>query len=269
MKPVIYEYHEYRKYLEDYFIFLKKEKKITAKKVAESLSISAAFLSMIVKGKRNLDENIMIELSNFFKLNNQELSFFGSLLILNDCDDQKERSLAYKKLTRFKEFKKLNDEELITHKYLDKWYYVAIREMSFLKDFKEDPRWIQKRLRVKIKAEEIKKALLFLKDNNMLGQERGHLDCSEGIYKLSLSKFHKQMFKVSGDSIEDIPREERQILGFTKSLNKKGQERAKAIIEKALKDLEAISDLDQSQDDEKELYHFHLVNIPLTGGKGE
>jgi uncharacterized protein (TIGR02147 family) len=269
MKPVVYEYHEYRKYLEDYLTFLKKEKRITAKRVAEDLSISAAFLSMIIKGKRNLDENIMLELAEIFKLNNQEKSFFGSLLILNDSDDQTERSKAYKKLTKFKKFKKLNDEELITHKYLDKWYYVAIREMSFLKDFKEDPKWIQNRLRVKIKAEEIKKALKFLKENKMLGQERSHLDCSEGIYKLSLSKFHKQMFQVSGDSIEDIPREERQILGFTKSLNKKGQEKAKAIIEKALRELEAITDTDQSKDDEKELYHFHLVNIPLTGGKGE
>lgn len=269
MKPVIYHYHEYRKYLGDMLAYLKKEKKITAKKVAENLSSSAAFLSMIVKGKRNLDEKVMLELAEVFKLNNQERSFFRSLIILNDSGDQKERNQAYKKLTKFKKFKKLNDEELITHKYLDKWYYVAIREMSFLNDFQEDVKWIQDRLRVKIKAEEIKKALKFLKENQMLGQDRGHLDCSEGIYKLSLSKFHKQMFQVSGDSIENIPRDERQILGFTKSLNKKNQEKAKAIIDKALKELEALSDTDQGQDDQKELYHFHLVNIPLTGGKGE
>ena len=141
--------------------------------------------------------------------------------------------------------------------------------MSFLKDFKDDPKWIQNRLRVNIKAEEIKKILKFLKENRMLGEERGHLDCSEGIYKLSLSKFHKEMFQVSGDSIESIPREERQILGFTKSLNKKNQDKAKAIIANALRELEALSDKDQGTDDEKELYHFHLVNIPLTGGRGE
>lgn len=268
-RPIIYNYHEYRVFIKDYIKFHKNKRGISAKDVAREIKITAGFLSMIINGKRNLEEELMTNLAINFKLNKQEVSFFRSLLLLNDSNDQKERTNAYQKLSRFKQFKQSNDQELVTHKYLNKWYFVAIRELSFLKDFKEDPYWIQKRLRVKLKINEIKKALLFLKSNNMLGQNVGHLDCSEGIYKLSLSTFHKQMLQISGEAIETVPREKRQILGFTKSLSKKGQDKARSIIANALKELEQIDDENQDNESEKELYHFHLVNVPLTGGKGE
>ncbi|MBT7610166.1 MAG: TIGR02147 family protein [Bacteriovoracaceae bacterium] len=263
-RPNIYNYHEYRAFLKDYFQFLKKHK-VAAKVIASKLKLSAAFLSMIIKGKRNLDTKYLDDLSKEFKLSIQESSFLKNLVVLNDSEVASKRSTAYKKLARFSEFKTKNNEELVTHKYLDKWYYVAIRELSFLKDFIEDPVWIQEKLRINIKREEIKKALKFLKKNELLYENMNHLNCNDGIYKLSLANYHKQMLKISAESIEDVPREKRQILAFTKSLSPSGQEKAKEIINKALLDLENIKNDDPISKEKRELYHFHLINVPLTG----
>jgi hypothetical protein len=73
------------------------------------------------------------------------------------------------------------------------------------------------------------------------------------------------MLQISAESIEEVSREKRQILAFTKSLSPAGHEEAKRIIEKTLRELENIKNDDSEAIDEKELYHFHLINVPLTG----
>lgn len=263
-RPNIYTFHEYKKYLKA-MIQYQKSLKISLRSLSKSIGVSAAYLTMITNNKRNFDLKYLESFANSISLNNQEKNFFKNLVILNDSDKDKERSEAYKKLSRFKEFKALNSEELISYKYLNKWYYVAIRELSFHPDFIEDAAWIQKRLKTNLTQREIKKAIEFLKKNNLIGEnsDPGHLNCSDGVYKLSLSKFHGQMLDQVKESIKSTPREERKILGFTKSMSKEEFLEAKAILNEALEKIQNIGG-DKAKD---EIYHFYFMGIPLTEGE--
>lgn len=264
-KPNIYSYHNYRNYLADLFAYLKKQK-VSMRSIAKKIGVSAAYLTMVISNKRNLDFAYLENFANTIKLNTQEKNFFKNLIVLNDSENQNERSIAYRKLMRFNEFKQKNQEELISYKYLNKWYFVAIRELSFSPDFEYSPRWIQQRLKAKLSIKEIKSALDFLHQNNLLHKENnpGHLNCSDGVYKLSLSKFHHQMLDQVKKSISNTVREERKILGLTKSLSKQEFEKAKEILHNALSEIEQLTLKHKSSNQSKEVYHFYFTGIPLT-----
>ena len=262
-RPIIYTFHSYREYLKKIIAFHKNHG-ASQRSLAKKAGVSASYFTMVISSKRNLDLRFIDSISIAFEMNKQEKNFLKNLVQLNDADGTKDRLEAFRKLSRFKEFKKLNEEELVSYKYLNKWYYVAIRELSFHENFKEDPAWIQKRLKAKITRREIEKGLSFLKKNNLLGKDinPNHLNCSDGVYKLSLTKFHTQMLDQVKDSIKVTPREERKILGFTKSMSKKEFAQAKLILQEALDKIEKIG----GAKDKSDVYHFYFMGIPLTSG---
>lgn len=264
MKPKIYNYKDYREYLKEMFDFLKVQK-VSKRKIATTVGVSNAYLTMVVNGKRNLDLKYLENFADFFELNISERSYFKNLVIICDEEDSRKRSVAYKKLSKFRSYRDKNIEDVITHKYLDNWYYVAIRELSFSDDFQDDPFWIQEKFLPKLKIRDIENALNFLKKHKLLSShDETHLNCSEGLYKLSLTHFHQDMLEVIGDSIPKVKRDDRNILGFTKSLDKKSFNKAKEIMQEALEKLEELTPEDKGSD----LYHFYFLASPLTYQKG-
>ncbi len=244
--------------------FYLKSKKVSMRKVAKEIGVSNAYLTMVIKGKRNFDLRYLEAIADYFQLNISERSYLKNLIIICDHEDSRTRSEAYKKLARFRSYKTQQKDDVIFHKYLDNWYYVAIRELSFSEGFKEDPFWIQEKFLPKLKIREIENALAFLKKHGLLATEDdNHLNCSEGLYKLTLTNFHQDMLGIISESIPKVKRDYRNILGFTKSLDKKSFEKAKDIMAKALKDLEELD----VETNKTELYHFYLLASPLTLSK--
>lgn len=258
--PAIYNFHDYREYLNEVFKILKL-RKVSKRMFATKIEVSNAYITMVLNGKRNLDIGYIEKIGDYLKLSSSEKRYFENLCILSDSDNSSERNNAFKNLSKFNSYKVNSTPEVVTHTYLNHWYYVAIREMSFLEDFQEDVVWIQERLSAKLGQAEIKAALKFLNKNQLLkGQENKHFDCSEGIYKLALSKFHKEMLEQVSESIENVQRSKRSIMGFSKSMTKNNFKTAVKIMEKAIED---ISNL-EGNNKQNELYHFYFTGIPLT-----
>lgn len=258
--PKIYDFQDYREYLNEIFNTL-KENKISKRAFAKEIGFSNAYITMVLKKKRNLDLTYIDKIGEYLNLRDSEKKYFENLCILADSDQAEERSEAFRKLSRFKTYQKKSRSDVVTHKYLNHWHYVAIREMSFLDDFCDDPDWIQSRLIGKISKRDIEQALNFLKKNKLLnGQEMSHLDCSEGIYRLALGRFHREMLGQVTESIEKIPSKKRSIMGFSKAMNLKNFSQAVKIMEDAIKQINNL----EVEEKTKELYHFYFTGIPLT-----
>lgn len=257
-RPRIYNFHDYREYLKALLLVLKTEK-ISMRKLSKEIGFSNAYLSMILKNKRNLDLKYIEGVSDFLKLNKSERNYFRNLVLLADSQDSEIRSNAYKELSKFKSYKTDKKDDVITHKYIKHWYYVAIRELSFMPEFEEKPEWIQSRLLGKITQKQASEALAFLKKHKLL-QSDHHLKCTEGIYKLALTNFHKSMLQIVADSIEQTSRDKRMILGHTRALSREGYEKACDIMQEALNKINQIDDSPKNS----ELYHIYLTAVPLT-----
>jgi uncharacterized protein (TIGR02147 family) len=261
-KPKIYNFTDYRDYLREAISFF-KGKKVSMRSIAKQIGVSNAYISMVLSMKRNLDLKYIEEFSDFLGLNISERSYFESLVIISDDESSRKRSEAYKKLSKFRSYKNNQLNDVVTHKYLNNWYYVTIRELSFHDGFKEDPEWIQSVLRPSLTITKIKKALEFLNKHNLLFSSKdAQLDCSNGVYKLSLTHFHQDMLKVMSESIEEVDRSKRTILGFTKTLSQRDFSKANEILNEALSKLEQLETTSDSS--EQELFHFYLMGVPLT-----
>lgn len=263
-KPDVFNYRQSHIYLADLFAWY-KTKGCSMRSLATKLNVSVALLSLVARGKRQLTEENVDIWAPVFNWNAQEVSWLKQLILLEHPDvNRKEQALE--NLSRFKSYTESSPKEILTFKYLKKWWNVAIREMSELPDFQENEQWIQKRLQFKVSLTEIKKSLAFLDRHKLLAKygPLRNIDCQGNVYKLSLSTFHNQMLDRAVESIHEVPAEKRYILGHTLAIQAEKFPEAKAILEEAL---EKIMKLHEDEANPSDVYHFALVGFPLTTNK--
>lgn len=230
--------------------------------LAKKLNVSVTLLSLIAKGKRPLTEENVDVWAPVFGWNSQDVSWIKQLVLLEHSPVESKKQ-ALENLSRFSTYREQSPQEVLTFKYLKKWWNVAIREMSELPDFQEDESWIQQRLLFAVPLLEIRKSLRFLNKHKLLAKygDFGRLDCTADIYRLSLSTFHSQILNKAVESIHKVSSEERYLLGHTVAINSGNFAEAKEILDEAL---ERITKLNQGDSGDSDVYHFSFLGFPLT-----
>lgn len=263
-KPNMYSYRKVEVYLADLLSWYKVQGQ-SMRNLAKKLNISVALLSLMAKGKRSFTEENVDVFALFFSWNPQEVSWLKQLILLNNPNVEK-KHLAMQSLSRFHEFKDESAKEILTYKYLKKWWNIAIREMSEIPGFQDDAIWIQERLLYKVSLTEIKKSLAFLHKHKLLASYGAfrRLDCQAEIYKLSLSAFHAQMLEKAVESIHRVSAKDRYILGHTMAIEASKFPEARQILEAALEKIALLSEISSVLDD---VYHFSFLGFPLTSTK--
>ncbi len=237
--------------------------------LAQKSKIASGYLPMVLKRQRELSEKAFLKVLPHLSLDPQERKFLGLLRLVGESKDPNVRIEAVNQMSRLRKFQEKNNNEIRVYEYLTKWYYVAIREMAALSDFKMDPEWIKNKLNGRITTAEVDEALEFLKEQGFLVQDakgewtqpQTNLDCREGIFKLSLGQFHRQMFELASESIEDTPREKRYILGHTVAISAQDFDKIKAILNESVA---KITQLDDQKGNKEEVYHIEMAAFPLT-----
>lgn len=258
----IFTFVNYRDFIKEYLYYLKSKHRISMRSICSKSSITPAYISMVISGKRSLDLDKAKAFIDNLKLTETEKRFFKLLVVFNDSDDLVERNKTFEKLKQYKVFKDNYQMTFNAHEYLSKWYYVAIRELSLLEEFKEDPVWIQERFFPKLSLLEVRKAIFFLKQNNLIGNRDSlNIECIDSVFSLSLKQFHSQMLDIAKNSMDQVSRDQRSIVGHTVALEKEDYAKAQGIMDRAL---EEIRDLERSNKNDKEIYHFYLINFKLT-----
>ncbi|MCB0357742.1 MAG: TIGR02147 family protein [Bdellovibrionales bacterium] len=271
-KPIIWNYHNYREFLKDWLAYLKaSQSAYSLRMIAKKTKISPSSITMVLKGQRTLTNNLLQKLTPYLNLNSQELSYLKLLIIVTDAKDPDKRLEALKKLQRFNDYRELHRQELETYKYLTKWFYVVIREMVNLDDFKNDPHWIREKLNKKLRSHEVSEALRFLEENGFIEVSNSKtikadklVQCIDGIYKLSLSDFHKQMLSMAANAIDKVSSENRLILGHTVALSPSQYNFAKEVLQEAINKLESLMPIPKNTEKKTDVYHFGLLSFPVT-----
>jgi uncharacterized protein (TIGR02147 family) len=267
--PVITGYHDYHAYLNDWFAWKKKTtKKFSLRAFAKQAGVSCAYLPRILNGQRKLSEKVMEKILPHMDLTRREKSYFRLLQRLEASKSVAESSAILHNIHRFREYADQNAEEFEVHKYLSKWYYVAIREMATSPDFQMDARWIQKRLKRKVALTNIESALKFLLAHGFIAatkegasQAPKTLHCMDGIFALSLNDFYRQMLGISLEAIEEKPESGKSITGVTLSVPKKNQDRLVEILYNARKE---IMSLESSGEEGDKVIQVCLTAVPLS-----
>lgn len=269
-KPNIYQYHEYRTFLKDWIAYLQKDQPdFSIRKLSQKCDFAVGYLPMVLNGKRNLSETSFATLKKHLKMKADEVSYLKYMITMNDTDSREKRLEILKKMQKFQKYGDENAKELEAYKYLTKWQYVALREMAQLTDFSNDKEWIQDRMTFAVSPKEISEGLEFLIKNEFL-EDVGNgklkvkdkiLDCFEGVYRLSLAEFYKQIFQLAIESIETVPRNERLLLGHTLAVSNDAFEQISKVLTEALEKVREIEKKDSKKD---RVYQVSFTAFPMT-----
>ncbi|MCB0364573.1 MAG: DUF4423 domain-containing protein [Bdellovibrionaceae bacterium] len=272
-RPVVFEFHDYRAFLKDWLVYLKKQHKTSARELARLAGLASGYLPMILSGKRDLSDKALVALQPHLKLRQNELGFFKELCLLSDSTEQSERLECYKRIRRFYRYNEQHGDSIEAHKYLENWYYVAIRELAMLPGFDISPSWIRSQLLNKVTKSQVQEALDFLVENNYLKVDnKGRvvrpekpIRCHQGVYRLSMSQFHRQILELAADSIYEVPRDQRHLLSHTMAIPRSKFAQVRDVLDEALAKIEAITGEASAADS---VYQVSLMSFPLAGAAG-
>ncbi|MCM2323747.1 MAG: TIGR02147 family protein [Oligoflexia bacterium] len=275
IKPDVFRYLDYRAYLKDWLAYQKAgQSGYSLRAFARAAKVAPGYLSMAITGARPLTPGIVARITPVLGLGPSGQSYFELLTTLGTSEDQEVRLRALARMKRFRAFRKLNPKETEVHHYLTRWYYVAIREMSMLPEFKPEASWIQPRLRSRVDLKDIKEALAFLSEqgfiellpNGRAQPPEKRLDCDGGVFSLSMAGFHRQMLALAADSIEQTPREERNLIGHAFAADAATFAKAREILQEAF---EKIRALEEDKKEADSVYFVELALFPFTRRTGD
>lgn len=272
-RPDAFDYLDHHTFLKDWLAYLKEEKKIGMRQLAASSGVSVASISLCLSQDRNWTLKLVGKLLPHLELKKSEQEAVRLLFVIGSTDDPMERLAAFDELRRLPAYSEKQRDSSTVYLYLRHWLNVTIRELVYLKDFQADVKWIRERLRFMPSEAEVERSLKFLIKEQYIRQEENgrwvtsvrNLDCQEGVFRLSLGEYHRQVLQLAQRSIEEVPRELRTILGHTAALNGEQRKKAEDILKQALSE---IQNLNADSIDPENLYQFELVMIPLSQ-KGE
>lgn len=234
-----------------------KNRAYSIRAFAKQAGISPATLSRILNGKRKVSRKLADKLCNKLLLDPQEraelLSHFSPLIFPNS-QDSADSSRAI---------------QLTADQYqvVSDWRAYAILGLTEIQNFKNDPAWISRRLRVPVT--EVKQVIARLLRLEMLTEdEKGNLKrvnpryrTTDDVANLALKKSHYQNLELARESLDSDPVSERDFSWITFPMDPKKLGDAKTLIRKFQQDLYKILDENAKP---SEVYRLAVHFFPLT-----
>lgn len=267
----IYEYLDYRSFLKNMYSLKKQENpNFSFRSFSRVAGLkSSNFLKLVMDGKRNLSTDTIQKFAGAFKLTKEETNFFETMVLFNQSISTAEKNRYYDKITQSKHYLDTKPLEANQYVYFSSWHFVALRELVLLKDFQEDPQWINQKLQIKLNPVEIKRAfriLLELKllerdDSQRLTQTAEKIAVTPEMGSLALVNYHREMLRKASDSLEKSQTSHRDISALTIAISKKKFDQIQERIKQFRAELHALAVDDD--DDRSAVYqvNFQLFNL--------
>jgi uncharacterized protein (TIGR02147 family) len=276
----VFNYSDYRAFLKEFY----SDKKAQSKKFTFSLFAaltgfsSPSFLKLVMEGKKNLTKPSVLKIVRGLRLRKKPAQYFEDLVFFNQAGSLEDKSYFLDRINKYR--KKNKPEKLLSaeYDYLREWYHCVIREMIDLKGFKEDPRWIAKKLLYTVKADDIAGSLKFLEDKGFIGRDgsgtvfkkdktiaTGPIGEQEMLNTI-VRAFHRTMVRFAEESLANQPKAVRSTSNTTLSLSEKSYELASKRIEQLRMELLEIAKSDETVD---RVYQLNINLFPWTKGMSD
>lgn len=225
--PEIYRYLDYRKFLADWFEWMKSayprySHRAFARKAGQS---SPSLLLSVVEGKRNLTPATTEAFQKALALDSESADFFGALVALDQAETPQLRSAAWENVRATKRFREARRIDGDAVQYLSRWYIPAIREFAACAGFRPDPVWLGSRLRPKVTTEQAQEALDVLFSLGMLVERDGQVVAAEGslvtpheVAGMAALNYHVGMLDRAREALLKTPGKERHFCAVTVSI---------------------------------------------------
>lgn len=222
----ILNYSDYREFLKDKF----EEKKSQSGNWsygmwAKQLGLnSVSAVTMIINGQRHAGKGIIDKLCKYYNFNEKEERYFRELVKIQKSakDDPSYVVLMLEQSQEIKDLKGITEDKI---DLIFNWASYALREMTQLKDFKNDPEWMAQRLKSKITPELALKIVEQMKKEGVIEEtENGLAPLGTIVPKTEINRtharqYHHDLLESSKDAFE-LPIDQRAFHASTLTVDK-------------------------------------------------
>lgn len=227
----VYTYSDYRAFLRDLLAAAKAENAaVSYRYIAKRAGFSSPnFLQLVIAGKRNLTPQSLHRFATVFKLSRRDATFFELLVYFNQAKTPEEQQHYYQRMLESPEYSEAHALADAEYRYLSRWYYPVIADLTLLENFTEDETWIVKALDGAITPAQAREALtqlhtLGLLERNDVGRLRPahqHLTTGNEARSAAAFVFHQQMLERARHALRTQSSDEREYGAITMALTAK------------------------------------------------
>jgi uncharacterized protein (TIGR02147 family) len=253
----IYTYLDYRKYLADALAERKVQNyHFSFRFIAQHLNLSSpGFFNWVISGKRKLPESMIPKLSILFKLDDKECAYLSLMVRYTHTKNIAEREKLFDQMTEFAKKHKKHELQPAQFQLFSKWYFLAIRELLRIFDFKDDFQALSAALRPRIKSSEAREAIEILEKIGLIAQnEKGYYRPVETVLTTGnvwesemITSLQIALIDLGKDAVISVPKNQRDISNLTICVSVKAKKRIAEEIFELRQKILAISENDSEQ----------------------
>ncbi len=225
----IFEYSDYRNYLQDFFENSKKcFPGFSHRFLATKLGISMPnLILLIMQGKRKLSLPLCARLSKFMKLSKKEASYFENLVGFMHAKNHDEKNVCFLRMMKLRNSVQSRKIEEHQYEYYSNWYNPVVRELVVHPQFSGDVKWLAKKVSPSITPEQAKASIKLLLELGFIKKERGGYVQKEALVStgpevtsLAVVNYHRAMAALASGSYDRNEKSEHNISSCTVNLSK-------------------------------------------------
>ncbi|MCB0392465.1 MAG: DUF4423 domain-containing protein, partial [Bdellovibrionales bacterium] len=153
--------------------------------------------------------------------------------------------------------------------YYARWFNIVIREMVGLKNFKEEENWIANQFNPPLTESEVRESLINLEKLGLIVRNsKGRLELNNlslntnnEVYSSLVALYHKKMLELASNSIDKVPREERELSALCLPVSEVTAKKIKKKIQEFREELLMIVAEDKNAE---RVYQVNMQLFPLT-----
>ncbi|MGZ3796230.1 MAG: DUF4423 domain-containing protein [Pseudobdellovibrionaceae bacterium] len=226
-------------------------------------------ITKILNGERDPGPQITERLIHYFRFDTKQAQYFRDLIKLQKIKhDPRLSVLLMEKMGKNHPDAKLRIIDDKSFQVISNWYYLAVRELCRMRNFKEDPEWIAEEFLFKVTARETASAIKTLLALGLLVRNaKGHLCLAEGrlntandISNEAIKRYHEQMLENAKRALRTVPPNEREITSTTLVMSSSNMEKAKELIRDFKNNFEKLMEEDSGD----RVFQIQIQLFPLT-----
>lgn len=227
--PNIFGFTDYRKYLRDYYSFMKETTSwFSHRYFMQKAGIrSPNYLKNIMEGKKNLTKESVLKFAKALNLKRKEIEYFKNMVFFDQGKTSDKKQYYYERMKLFsKDIVRATIEENQIG-YFSKWYHCVIRELVVIRNYNDN--WIKlaNDVRPRITPAQARKSVELLlklgliKKNSDTTYSQISRNISAGtnpVDVMVVRKYHKEALENAKNSLDMFPVDERNCTALVMSI---------------------------------------------------
>ncbi|MCQ2053747.1 MAG: TIGR02147 family protein [Fibrobacter sp.] len=266
----LFDYDDFRKFLQDYFEEQKKMRAVFSHRffAAKAGFSSSSYCLNVIRGRFNLTPKSIEKIAKAMDFAPLQRAYFEALVQYNQAHQVDERENAWEQIVQIRkqiEFTHLSNRE---QEYFSKWYYPVVREAAVNSDWKGDFTVLARTVEPQITTDEARDAVnnlenwgLIRKVDDTHYEETAQMLDATGVAPIALRQIRREYMQHAIGAVESMPKSERFAAFTTLAMSESSYDYAVEVLEEARKKIitRAANDLNVER-----VYEMMLVAFPMS-----